>query len=430
MTKTQPSPTPRKSRFQRRGSHATAEPRRTLRRLNASIAWLALLGTAAIVVGGHDSVAGTEITVRIFGCLILGAGVVLVAGAVGLSRQTQRGRGVATVAALLGVALGVLTFLAQLVNDEPDRRLVLWGAIAVVSLGVAWIVHSVTPDEERTQGLWNQVPILKTVVSAGLLLSLGQFWYTSIYVPTTAPASVTIETRIEHKREGSRSILQGTVTVRNTSGTRVSVVGSILDVSAGKVADGGDIGNAQFAEQVREAQQRGLGAASLMDSGMGRRYASLDLPTVVARGPLLLDGSYFDPNETVTVPFIAWVPSDGFDVATATVGLVVARARALALEDATTVSSGDAEPVAVKEIPEAGWFRRLTRNDRFIQIAEDDGAEQPPVPRVTFSTHRDRPSSESFDRRMWRLYGVNITSSSAVVTIPESPAPSAKRGTE
>src|SRR4029079_12460807 len=91
---------------------------------------------------------------------------------------------------------------------------------------------------------------------------------------------------------------------------------------------------------------------------------------------------------------------------------------------------GGAEPVAVKEIPEAGWFRRLTRNDRFIQIAEDDGAEQPPVPRVTFSTHRDRPSSESFDRRMWRLYGVNITSSSAVVTIPESPAPSAKRGTE
>src|SRR5262245_22777803 len=80
---------------------------------SAGAAWLLILGAAAVVIGGHDTVAGREVMVRVWGTLVLAAGCVLLVGAAGLWQRTARGRALAMVAALLGVALGAMTFLAQ-----------------------------------------------------------------------------------------------------------------------------------------------------------------------------------------------------------------------------------------------------------------------------------------------------------------------------
>jgi hypothetical protein len=392
-----------------------------------AIAWLALLGALAVVIGGHDTVVGTEITARIWGTIVLGAGAVLISGAIGLHRAQPLGRALAMVAAWLGAALGAMTFLVQVVNDEPDRRLALWTLIAALSVGAAWVVHSVTPEDERGKGLGKRLPVLKSVVSVGLAFSLAQFWYTSIYIPTTAPASLTLETKLTPKRVGENVVLEGSVTVRNTSGTRVSLVASVLDVSAAntKVATHDEgagpvpgLPDDDLTREIAAAHESGLGAMSPTTDSAGRRYGTIDGTTTVARGRLLDEASYFEPNETVTAPFVAWVPAKGFDVVTASVMLVLARSRALALEDASmkpqTVGN---RTVWTREIPEAGWLRRLTRGDRFLRVGYHDDPADEPVPDIAFSTRSDGARDDGFDGRMWRFYGVNRATSSALVPL-------------
>jgi len=96
------------------------------------------------------------------GSLLLAAGVVLLAGAGGLLRRKPVGLSLAIIAALLGVAIGVMTFLAQVVNDEPDRRLAAWAAIIVASGATALHIRALTPPGERAKSLWSRLPILKS----------------------------------------------------------------------------------------------------------------------------------------------------------------------------------------------------------------------------------------------------------------------------
>ena len=99
----------------------------------AIICWFALLGIAATIVGGHDAVVGTGMNVRLVAVLVLGAGLLLLAGVVGLCGGQSRGRVMAVIAGVMGVALGALMSLTQIANDQPDGRLALWGAISVLS---------------------------------------------------------------------------------------------------------------------------------------------------------------------------------------------------------------------------------------------------------------------------------------------------------
>ena len=350
----------------------------------------------------------------------------MIAGAVGLHRNTPVGLALAMVAALLGAALGAITFLAQVVNDEPDRRLTLWTLVTALSLGAAWIVHAATPAAERHKGLWNRLPILKSVVSAGIALSLAQFWYTSIYIPTTAPASLSFESDLTERHMGDRVAVEGTITIKNTSGTRVSVVASVLNVSAARIKDAADPSDLDFEAQIAAAHRRGLGVANLQPESAGRRYATTDGILTIARGPLLEESSFFEPNEVVKVPFVAWLPAkERYDVAIASVELAMARSLALALEDA------DARParainrtVWTHEIPEAGWLRRVTRDDRYLRVAYNSDPLDRPGPDVTFATAPRGPADPRFNRRMWRFYGVNAANSSAFVALtPASEQP-------
>jgi uncharacterized membrane protein HdeD (DUF308 family) len=421
VTRTEAIAPPEGRSFAGRGERPP-EPTATARRppkLWAAIIWLALLGAAASVIGGHDTVVGTEITARLWGTFVLCGGCVLLAGAWGLYRRHDEfGRALGMVAALLGAALGAITFLVQVVNDEPDERLVIWTLITGLSFAAAWIVHGVTPEDERGQGLWNRLPILKSVVAAGLLFSLAQFWYTSIYVPTTAPASLTLEAALAERRVGDRVALEGSVTVKNTSGTRVSVIASVLNISAAAVVATGDPSDLDLERAVGVAHKEGDGVASLAPESAGRRFARPNGIMTVQRGPLLEESSFFEPGETVSVPFVVWIPAASFNVAMASVELVMARSNALASEDANPQSRDTLKrTVWTREIPEAGWLRQLTRNDRFLRVEYAEDPMVGPRPKVTFATAARGNADRPFDRRMWRFYGVNAARTSAVITL-------------
>jgi hypothetical protein len=381
----------------------------------AAKAWLVVLGLAAIAIGGHDLLVATEITVRLWGTLVLGAGLVLVAGAGGLQRDTPPARALAMVAALLGVALGAMTFLAQVVSDEPDVRLLLWAAIMALSGASVAVVRRVTPAEERGAGVWSRLPVLKSVVSVGVLISLGQFWYTAIYVPTTAPANLTLEPKLTQAEQGDHVVLQGSVTIRNTSGTRVNVLASYLDVSASDAAlapDGVQSFDADVVDGHRGAQL------------LANRYLQNPPATSVLHGAPVRDGTYFEPGETITQTFLAWVPKGSFTLAAVEVQMTIARAQALALETSRPERrTSGGRTVIVTPIPESGWLRRITRGDRFVHVEYDDRhLNTYPLVKLTPGRHR---APADFDGRMWRLYGVSTVRADALVSI--TPPAAARR---
>lgn len=375
----------------------------------ATRAWLAALGLAALVVGGHDLLVSTEIGVRVWGTLVFGAGAVLIAGAAAMHHPTPQRRALAMVATLLGIALGAMTFLVQVVSDEPDARLVAWGAIMVLSGSAAWIIRATTPDEERGIGVWKQLPVLKSIVSVGVLISVAQFWYTAIYIPTTAAANLTLEPKLTQQIQGDRVVLQGTVTIRNTSGTRVNVLASYLDVMAVDASLAPD-DDADFRHQIAQSHDLGAGQP------LAERYMMLGAAKSVLHGSPVPDGTYFEPGETITRDFFTWVPKGKYTLVSATVDLTIAR-RTLAVDSTRpALSSEDGSTVFISRIPESAWLRSLTRGSRYVRVEYfDDKLRNTPDVRITPAPdHQDA----EFNDRMWRLYGVSTVNAETYAPIP------------
>lgn len=328
-------------------------------RTSAVTVWLAVLGIAATILGGNDTIEGSEIGVRVLGTLVLAAGLVLIAGAIRLRGGQPLDRALAMVAAFLGAALGGLLFLAQAVNDEPDNRLLAWAAVVLLSGASAWHIRALTAPDERGQGIWHLLPFLKSAVSIGVLISLGQFWYSSIYVPTTAPASLTLEAKLAKVGEtASRVTLKGTVTIRNTSDTRVNVLGSSLDVVASRLSDDA-LGHARLRDSVAWADEF---------EQQAERYSQVDGESLLAHRRLVTEGFYFDPGEILTVPIIASVAKRGYGRARLAARLTLGRGKVLAVEGALPVTTPTHEGVVVvTRVPESGVLRKLTRGPRFVR---------------------------------------------------------------
>jgi hypothetical protein len=289
-------------------------------------------------------------------------------------------------------------------------RLLAWAAIIAVSGGCAWLVYALTPEDERGAGMLARLPVLKSVVSVGVLISLVQFWYTAIYIPTTAPANLTLEPKLTQVPQRDRVVLQGTVTIRNTSGTRVNVLASYLDVSGSNDGMTGD-DDARYREAVV--------AGHMNSQPTAERWVENGSPASVLHESPVRDGTYFEPGETITVSYLTWVPKGLYTRATVDVYLTIARARSLALEDAAPkVTPHDGATVSMTEIPESGWLRSLTRGDRFVRVSYDDGALET-YPDVRLAPAPD-DTPDDFDRRMWRLYGISRVQASTDVSIPAS----------
>ncbi|HEV2815437.1 MAG TPA: hypothetical protein VGW10_19425 [Solirubrobacteraceae bacterium] len=383
----------------------------------AAVAWLVLLGAAAITVGGHDTAVGREIGVRLAGTATLAAGIVLMAGALGLYRNEAQGEALATVAALLGAALGFLMFVAQAVNDDPDSRLVLWGGILVLSVATWWFIRWQMTEAESEKGIFTRLPVLKSTVALGLVVSLVQFWYSSIYLPTRAPVSVTMEPKFEAPKRmpDGRTVLRGTVTVKNTSSTRVIVVGSSLVISISDVP-------------AKKPTEKGLERAEhAADAGRieAMRFFKIGEPATVARGRFVNDDFFFEPGDTFTRPFVAWVPESDRDLARVDVSVAIARPSVGEVRDAADVDTERTEEghtVITRPVPEDGWLKNLTRGDRFVtatyfQVSWDQDRFEPFD--VAFDRTRSPEPPGDFSDRMRRFYGVGFVDASAVVPLDE-----------
>lgn len=372
----------------------------------AATVWLTLLGIAAATIGVHDALAATEISVRVVGSLLLGGGIVMLAGAVGLWQRKPVGLSLAMIAALVGVVIGIMAFLTQVANDEPDQRLIAWAFIIVASGTTARCIHRLTPAEERARGIWSRLPILKSAISIGVLFSIAQFWYSQIYVPTTAPPSLTVEANIDKVTpRGSHLVIEGAVTIRNTSNTAVQVLASALDVT-GELYVPGDVTAEDFADRVSDAD---LGKVTVAERHIGLDGES----TSVSRGRLVPETTWLEAAETTTVPILTWVPKRRYHALRISAEMTVGRRNALGqLGDQVDLGPHpipvDGGVVFLTRLPEAGWLRRLTRGARYLRVKYSRDPEEEtaliPFPEVSFAPKQESDPPESFKRQLRAFY--------------------------
>jgi hypothetical protein len=370
----------------------------------AAASWLAILGFAATAIGVHDAIDASEINVRLVGALLLVAGIVMLSGAVGLSRRTPVGLSLAMIAALLGVLVGIMMFLTQVANDEPDQRLAAWALIIVASGAAALCVRAALPSDERPQTIWSRLPILKSAISVGVLASVAQFWYSQIYLPTKAPPILTIEMKVDKVTpRAGHLILQGSAVVRNASDTKVALLASTLDIRGTRLS----------ATRIKPEEFTGLvGDAESASFGMANRYVIQGPESVISHGRLLHD-AYLDAGEAVTVPILTWLPKHKYSAVHLDAAVWGGRANALELEDATQTNSlsttdglfseTNALPTKdgvfyVTRLPEASWLQRLTRGERYLRVKYN--RYESAIPAVGFARKHEADPSEHFKNRL------------------------------
>ena len=366
-------------------------------------AWLFLLGLAACVVGIHDAGRGDEIAVRLVGTLVALAGLVLIAGGLGLLGKSPRGRSLGSLACLVGVALGVMMTVSQLANDRLQPILLGWIAIAAVSAVGAIVLRRDLPTA------WRDFPILKSVVTLGVLTSAVQFWYGSIYLPASAPPSLTLSVSLEPiSTTSARVTLRGTATIKNTSGTRVNTISSFVLVRDGAI-DPDARPSTDFGAALR-ATAEDPGAAG--GGPAAREFSEESSVVFVHFSKLFPEGTYFEDGESVTVPFTVFVARRRFHVVTADVDVLFARASLkLDADHARRVVKG-ATIVTTTPIVSGGWIRDLTRSDRYVRSTWTVDPNSSVGVDVAFSPYPDRAGSTAFDRRLQGFYGYSTANGS------------------
>jgi hypothetical protein len=370
---------------------AAPAPSRAVARLLS--VWLFVLGLAACVVGVHDAGRGDEIAVRLIGTLVALAGLVVIAGGIGLLGRSPRGRSLGSVGCLVGVALGVMLTVSQLANDRFNAIVFVWIAIAVASGVGAVLLRRDLPTA------WRDFPILKSVVSLGVLTSAVQFWYGSIYLPASAPPSLTLSVSLEPVRTTAAHItLHGTATIKNTSGTRVNTISSFVRVRDSAI-DPDAHPSTDFATALREAaEDPGGGPAA-------REFSEETSVVFVHFSKLLPEGTYFEDGETVTVPFTVFVARRRFHVVTADVDVLFARASLKLDAGRARRDVNGATIVTATPIASGGWIRDLTRSDRYVRSTWSVDPNRSIGVDVAFTPYANRAGPKRFDARLQRFYG-------------------------
>lgn len=260
------------------------------------------IGVFSTAVGLVDALSATLIEYRLIGVLLFAVGGILIAGSAGLFVGGARGRALALVASAAAPLVGLNLLLAQLGARVYDARLGLWLLILVAP---AWAIVALWQSGVRTT-LPRQVV---GVISAGLLVSVIQFWYTAQYVPSSIAPSLTITLDLSKVGENhDQTAVAATVTVKNASATRVRVLGSMYRISGIRKCFTREISDARgFATELAKAWA---------DDRSASRIAQDRVVDVLAADKFVLlpEGGWFDPGQEATRRFMVWVPREQYDL--------------------------------------------------------------------------------------------------------------------
>jgi hypothetical protein len=346
--------------------------KKSLRRFRAQAAspaialFLAVLGAAAIVVGGHDALFASAFGLRLTGALMAVVGVACAFGGVSLPFVGWAGRYVAAfVGGLAATAMLVVLLAVAMVNrDAPALAgVVAYLLLAAVGCCIALARRGATVVSRFVAMHWRKA--LSSIAAGGAILGLAQVLFTSVYLPTAGTPSVSMAATLEPAgMVGDRMALNATVQVKNSSQNTVNILGSYYTVRTTGLAAATPVPEAtQLPESTRNAMQRRLYADQPV-----RGWAAERDHGVAERGGLTAPGWFLEPGEKIERHLVVVVPPDAH-LATLHVSVALARRRFdVSTPFSATIDQRGGRRVVIQaaKIEDPSWIHRLTRSPRYI----------------------------------------------------------------
>jgi hypothetical protein len=331
---------------------------------------LGAVGFVVLIIGLRDASLSADFFAREFGVVLILVGFVLMAPAVVLifaHKATPIAFLIASLAALLVAILFVALVMTSGDGFGPSIPIVWFSVGAFVAAVAACVVWWPARRE---------IPLPRIVQIAAIatfLIGLGQWWYTNQYLPSIAPPSLNITTKLE--RVGSTStmlVYKGSISATNVTDARVRVLDSDYYVFESDVSP------------KRSPQLNPRAAASEHDDESlfpfpsVERFSRESHTGVVESGRIVPLKSWFEPNETQSIDMLVRIPKGATGTLQLYAKLYVVQGNAL-----TFTTPLPARPTYVinqlnqfayetvvwhMRIGETSWVRQFTRGDREVVV--------------------------------------------------------------
>jgi hypothetical protein len=378
----------------------------------AIVGFLLILGLLAIVAGVVDVLTAVGSPARVIGLIFaVGGGVMCAGGGALFRRETAHtwGRLVALIGTTFAIAASMYLLTLQIAYPSFGK-LLGWSTALLVAIG-AFIALVRLPHESRRTTA-SERGIIGTLTSVGVtvtfLFSILQFAYASS-APGQVGAEITpsVEFGATTKLPNGDRLLTADVKLKNGSATKVQTVGSLYRLVGENLTAGKDEPSALETTRYNEGRD------------VERGYT--DRSKLIAYGPLLEEGTYFEPGEEWSTSLTFPVPeAKHFDSARLELTIVVARGVRLSvnpIKETTDLVARPHRPIlghqyVVREFmaDRVSVVRQITAGNDFVrvvhvlpQLAASKsrpigvgsvpviGPQHAPVPRV------DQPADDEID---------------------------------
>ncbi len=178
-----------------------------------------LLAVFGFLVGLRDAVGAGEFADKLMGLSFFIGALGLIAAMPALWGKRAH-RSMAVMGSILATAIPTTMAIAQWTNLEHDLRLGTWLCVSMLGL-TSFILLRLAKASLSIKGL-------TTYLSAGALVTVGQFWYTNQYVPFTISPALNVTTQTERidattATDGAHP-LSVSVTVKNISKALLTIM--------------------------------------------------------------------------------------------------------------------------------------------------------------------------------------------------------------
>jgi hypothetical protein len=207
------------------------------------VAFFAILGASALVVGAHDvAITSETVGLTVLSVLSFGVGILLIVAAYELIKSMQRSdliagarpqsRAIVFAALLSTIFVGIYVFCAAIRTSGTQHLIVVATAlltIVIAALGLRYFGRGVRITTRRVEG----------AIAAGVLsivLGVSQFWFQNEYVPAHAGRAVELKTYLTRVEEQSGyDVINARIDYEAVGGRSVSTIGSVYTLAASHV---------------------------------------------------------------------------------------------------------------------------------------------------------------------------------------------------
>jgi hypothetical protein len=289
-------------------------------------------GVLLLIVGIYDTFTALDeqyrtlaIVFALVGTIMIGAGICLAWP----SWNERLGRDLVVMGSISSFFVGVYFIVTQLISIRPRPLIMALGVIVTVGSVIAGMrLFVVNPESSRLESnAGNQNPSQgersrghKTIlaglaslgITAGLIWTIFQFWYTSQYLPGLIGATITVNGELKTDQSHSENDLTemtGTVKIKNSTTIKAQIISSLYTVSGTRLTRIKHQDDATFFRRAVRPPNPEPGAKTTEALSISR-YSRESPREVLQMGKILPDGWWLAPQEEYSTQFIVYVPTD------------------------------------------------------------------------------------------------------------------------